>query len=347
MPNPSTHTDFSSVDFNGTIHEDVMNAIWDISDFPLPLMDMVGSGSADNHYHEWVEDALADPSVAWVADGADSDQDNTSLGVRLGNHTGIQTREVKVSQAAQDADSIGSIGSLGYQVMQRQKELRRNFEAAFLGIQGNVADSGDGVTPGNPAGLAAQLTQYDTGSGATGGGFSGGTWTAITPGSGVALTLTMIQDALEAAYNDGAQPSALMSVPAIIKNLSQYMFTSDSRIATLTRETQGVGKGGAAAAMSSVNVLISDFGMTIDFVPNRLQQTYTDTDGTPAPAAAVFLLDPSYLSIDWLTGFTVDPLAKTGLADKRLMHANGTICALNRDAGRVLLDIDPAQAVTT
>ncbi len=54
-----------------------------------------------------------------------------------------------------------------------------------------------------------------------------------------------------------------------------------------------------------------------------------------------------YVDISWLTGYTVDELAKTGLADKRLMHANGTICALNRNAGRVLLDINPTGAVTT
>ncbi len=98
MPNPSTHTDFASVDFNGTIREDVMDQIWDISDFPLPFTDLVGSSTAENHYHEWVEDELDDPVVGgWVADGADSDQDDSKLGLRLGNNTGILTKEVKVS----------------------------------------------------------------------------------------------------------------------------------------------------------------------------------------------------------------------------------------------------------
>lgn len=347
MPNPSTHTDFSSVDFNGTIREDVMDQIWDISDFPMPFSDMVGSNTAENHYHEWVEDELDDPTVGgWVADGADSDKDDSKLGARLGNHTGILTKEVKVSQAAQDANSIGSIASLGYQVMQRQKELRRDYESNFLGLQGNTADSGDGVTPGVPAGLATQLTQYDTGSGATGGGFSAGVWTEITPGARVALTETMIRDACQFAWYDGGNPTCIMSVPHVIRALSEYMFTSSSRIATLTRETEKIDKGGAAMAVGSVNVFLTDFGVTVDMIANRLQATYKDSSTTD-DAAAVYVIDPAYIDISWLTGFTVDELAKTGLSDKRLMHANGTVCALNRNAGRVLLDIDPTAAVTT
>ncbi len=339
--NPATHTEFASVDFNGTIREDVMDMIWDISNIPLPFTDLVGSDTADNHYHEWVEDKLSDPSTGgWVADGADSDQDDSKSGVRLGNHTGILTKEVKLSQALQDADSIGGMGGLGYQVMMRQRELRRNYEANFLGIQGNTADSGDGVTPGVPAGLATQCTQYDTGSGATGGGFASGVWTAITPGTRTALTETMVRDAAQAAWEDGSDVSVLMSVPGVIRKLSEYMFSSSSRIATMTRETVN----GDQTAMGSVNVFITDFGVTMDFVANRIQQTYAATGGD---AAALYLLDPAYARVSWLTGYTVDPLAKTGLADKRLMHANGTVCALNRDAHRVLLDIDPTAAVTT
>ncbi len=336
--NPATHQEFASVDFNGTIREDVMDQIWDISNIPLPFTDLVGTDTADNHYTEWVEDKLSDPALGgWVPDGADSDQDDSISGVRLGNHTGILTKEVKLSQALQDSDSIGGMGGLGYQVMMRQRELRRNYEANFLGIQGNTPDSGDGVTPGVPAGIGAQITQFDTGSGATGGGFSGGVWTPITPGAAVALTETMVRDAAQAAWEDGADPSVLMSVPSVIRKLSEYMFTSSSRIATLTRETVN----GDQTAMGSVNVFITDVGVTMDFVANRIQQTMA------ANAAAVYILDPAYARVSALTGYTVDPLAKTGLADKRLMHANQTVKVLNRNAHRVLLDIDTTASVTT
>lgn len=340
--NPGSSAALKAVASGGLISEDVMNQIWDISRIALPFTDMAGSDSADNSYTEWTEDALGDPELGgWVVDGADSDQNDVAHGERLGNQCGILRKEVRVTTRAQNSDTIGYSNALSYQVMMRQRELRRNVEANALGIQGSQADNGDD-TPGIPAGLAAQLTQYDTGSGATGGGFSAGVWTGITAGAaGVALTETMIRDACQAAWEDGADPSILMSVPSVIRKLSEYMFTSSSRIATLTRETSGKSAG---EAMGTVNTFLTDFGITVDFVPNRIQRTYATVDTNPA--AALFILDPAYVRLSYLHGYRVEPLAKTGLADKRMMSVDWTVKALNRDAGRVLLDIDPAEAVT-
>ena len=93
-----------------------------------------------------------------------------------------------------------------------------------------------------------------------------------------------------------------MSVPAVIQNLSEYMFTSNAPIATLQRETKSVGEGGAATAVAAVNVIISDFGQTITLTPNRLQQTYKDTGGTN-DAASVFLISPEYARASYLRGY--------------------------------------------
>lgn len=339
---PGSSAALKAVATGGLISEDVMNQIWDISRIALPFTDMVGSDSADNSYTEWTEDALGDPALGgWVVDGADSDQNDVAHGERLGNQCGILRKEVRVTTRAQNSDTIGYSNALSYQVMMRQRELRRNVEANALGIQGSQADNGDD-TPGIPAGLAAQLTQYDTGSGATGGGFSAGVWTGITAGAaGVALTETMIRDACQAAWEDGGDPSVLMSVPSVIRKLSEYMFTSSSRIATLTRETSGKSVG---EAMGTVNTFLTDFGVTVDFVPNRIQRTYATVDTNPA--AALFILDPAFVRLSYLHGYRVEPLAKTGLSDKRMMSVDWTVKALNRNSGRVLLDIDPAEAVT-
>lgn len=332
--------DLKAVDYRGTIAEDVMNRIWDISRIPLPFTDLVGSDSVSNAYAEWITDRLADPELGgWVVDGADSDQNDSRTGKRLGNHCGILTREVQVTERAQASRTIGTGNELSYQVMMRQRELRRNVEANALGNQGSQADNGDDE-PGIPAGLAAMVTQFDTGSGATGGGFAAGMWTAVTPGTPVALTETMIRDAAQEAWEMGADPSVLMSVPSVIRALSEYMFTSSSRIATLTRETRGEATG--ATALGSVNVFITDFGVTLDFVPNRIQRSY----GGATPAAALYVLDPAFARLSYLKGYRVAPLAKTGLADKRHMAVDWTLKCLNPDAHRVLMDIDPDAAVT-
>lgn len=334
--------DLKAVDDGGLIREDVMEQIWDISKIPLPYTDMVGSDGCDNAYFEWTTDKLADPETGgWAVDGADSDQNDSATGERIGNHCGILRKEVQVTGRARASDTIGRGDELSYQVMMRQRELRRNVEANALGIQGSQEDDGDTI-PGIPAGLAAMITQWDTGSGATGGGFAAKAWTEITPGAApVGLTETMLRDALQDAYEGGADISVLMSVPGAIRKLSEYMFTSSSRIATLTRETQGIGP---ADAIGAVNVFVSDFGSVIKFVDNRIQRPYNVAD--TGDGCAVYLLDPAYARLTFLRGYRVENLAKAGDADKRMMLVDFSNRVMNPDAHRVLLDIDPAADVT-
>ena len=327
----------------GLINEDVMSQIWDISQIPLPYMDLVGSDTVGNDYAEWTTDKLGDPALGgWVVDGADSDQDDSNTGSRIGNHCGILTKEVRVSTRARESDTIGRSDELSYQVMMRQREVRRNVEANLLGIQGSQASAPDAGTPGIPAGLAAMATKYDNGSGGTGGAFSSGNWSAWTPGAHTALTETMVRDACQEAWEDGSDPSVFMSTPSLIRALSEYMFTSSSRIATLTGETNNQGP---ATAMGSVNVFLTDFGVTLDLLPNRIQQSYLATNGT-TPVASGYVLDPAYARVSYLHGYRVEPLAKTGLSDKRLMAVDFTQKVLEPNAHRVIPDLDPAQAVT-
>lgn len=345
---PGTGASLAGVNYGGLIREDVMNKIWEIDNIPLPFTNLIGSDTIKNALYEWTTDELADPTIGgWVVDGADSDKTDNKTGARLGNQAGILTKEVRVTERAQAEDVIGRSNELSYQVSQRQKELRRDVEANALGIQASVADNGD-ATPGVVAGLQAMVTVYDNGSGFTPGAYTGGgIWSAFEPGTAQALTFGDVQGALSAAYTDNSDPAYLMSVPGVIEKLSAYMFTNNESIATLSRETAGVQKGGAATAVAAVNVLISNFGQTVTFVPNRIQRTYEDaTAVTPIQAAGVFLLDPMYHRLSMLKGYRVEPLAKTGLTDKRLMAVDWGQKVLNPKASRCIPDIDPTQAVT-
>ncbi|MFT3973161.1 MAG: DUF5309 family protein [Amaricoccus sp.] len=346
--------DLKDVDYQGLIREDVMDQIFDISRIPLPFSDLVGSDTADNSYTEWTTDRLADPALGgFVVDGSDHDRNDAKGGKRMGNHCGILTKEVQVSRRAQDSDTIGRSNELSYQVMMRQRELRRNVEATALSNQGSQDDNGDDE-PGIPAGLASQITMFDNGSGAVAGAFAAGHWTGLTPGTPTALTETDVRDALQEAWEGGADPQVLMSVPGVIRALSEYMFTSSSRIATLTRETRDVGSGGAGTAMGSVNVFITDFGVTVDFLPNRIQRmeaTWTlgavdEIAAVETGGAGVFILDPAFARMSFLTGYSMVPLAKTGLTDKRLMFVDWTVKALNPDAHRYIPSVDPTAEVT-
>ncbi len=89
------------------------------------------------------------------------------------------------------------------------------------------------------------------------------------------------------------------------------------------------------------------FGVTLEIIPNRLQQNtdYVDV-GTPGTTSTAFLVDPMYLAQSFLHNVRVESLAKTGLAEKRLMSADYTLKVLTEKAIGCIPAIDNTAPVT-
>lgn len=332
--------DLKAVTRGGLIREDVMDKIWDISKIPLPFTDMIGTSSAKNSYKEWTTDELAAPDLTnAVVDGSDASGNNTALGKRVGNHHQISDKVVRVSFRADASDTIGRTKELAYQLMRRQQELKRDVEAIVLSNQASVADNGDAV-PGKVGTLPSWIeTTHING---TAGGFDTATGLTVarTPdAAAVALTEDDIRDAVESIYTEGGDPTKLMTVPSIIRKISEYLFTSSARVATIMSD-QGKSRE-SAAALGSVNVFVTDFG-TLTMIPNRLQQVYTAT----TPAADVFIIDPEYLSMCYLQGYRTEMLAKTGLAENRQMSVDWSLIVHTEKAHGIIGNISTTAAVT-
>ncbi len=342
--------DLKAVVLDGLIGEDVMSQIMDISDIPLPLTSRIGSGSHDNSFAEWTLDRLADVDLTnAVVDGDDAGADESASGIRMGNHSQISAKTLRVSTRAQDSGTLGFAQALAYQILMRSSEARRDVEAIMMSVQASVADDG-ALVPGKSAGLGAYIVGTDIFGNATGSAVRGalgadGGWLdtetdgliAIpTAGTTVALAVSNIQDVAESIWTLGGDPSVIMLRPVLARALSTHLFTSSAQIATLTRDR---GEMGAAQAQMSVNILITDFGVTMDIVPNRLQQVaFTDNDN-------VYILDPSQIMISFLTGWNTAPLARTGTADNRQVSADWMLKVLNWESQGVVADVDPAAAV--
>ena len=336
--------DLSAVDFGGLINEDVMQKIWDISNIPLPFSDRVASDTVANAFTEWTQDRLqaVDIDNAQI-DGADTiGNQDTATGKRVGTHCQISTKTVKVSTRARESDTVGFSDTLAYQVMMRQRELRRDLEAISLEPQASIADDGAAV-PGRVGGFPSWL-ESSTFRGVAGadGGYSSGIVDAPTAGAARAGTETLIRDAAQSVWDLGGNPTVLMSTSGAIRGLSEYMFTSSARIATLQRNEQGMGAG---TAIGAVNVFLTDFGVTLEMTANRLQQTHVDSVATQV--VDVFLMDMEFVRHGFLHGFRVEPLSKTGLADNRQMAVDWTLKMLNEEAHGVVADIDDTLAWTT
>jgi hypothetical protein len=330
-----------AVPFGGLINEDVMQQIWDISKIPLPLQDLIGTGSHVHPYAEWTQDALAAPDVNnAVVDGADVSTDNSKTGNRVGNHTQQSVKRVKVSERAQGSDVIGQSNALAYQVTNRQLELRRDVDAIMAGQQASIADDGSAV-PGKSAGLGAWLTSH-TSFGASGanGGFNTSTGIVAAPTLGTkrAISEATLRDLCQNTYQDGGNPTVLMGRPALIRKVSEYLFSATAKVATMFTDV-GQEKG-AAVAKGAVNVFVTDFGVTLSMIPNRLMQT------SASATSSLYGITPDMLMKSDMKGIRTEPLAKTGTADSRLMVEDWTLKVLSEKAHFAYRDLDEAAAMT-
>lgn len=350
MAAPSDYLDTSdlkSVAAGGLIREDVLDQIFDISDIPTPFLDMIGTDTFTNSYSEWTEDRLIAPNLANAvvsgSDRASTDNDaNVTNARRVGNHAQISTKEVFVTTRGQATTSIGRSDEMGYQTARRLQELRRDVEAISLSTQASVLDDNN-ATPGKSAGAAAWIvTNTSLGAGGVVGGFVNGTKlvTAKTVGEGRVGSLAFISTQIENVYLLGGMPTVIMSVPQVTKRIAKFLFTT-VYAAKPTQNVEGTGQGVAQVSQGFMDVMKTDFGFTMQIVPNRLQQSYADAaGGTAQTVADVFGIDPRYWRLGLLYGWKVEPLAKLGLSDRKMLHVDWMLKALLERANFMISDIN-------
>lgn len=345
--------DLANVAVGGMIREDVMDQIYRIDPEETPFHDMAGRESASATYKEFTQEDLDSHDLTNArVDGADAGADSGATERRLGTYHQISDKVVKQSHRAQQVNSIASVGKLLRRIMLKQKALRRDCEAIALsnqaaqpgdGDEGNAATTGPGKTAGAPTWVVT-----NTSSGATGtppqysDNANKAGYPSVAAGAGTvrALSEATVKSMIEATYLAGGDVSVLMSTPAVISKYSEFHFGTDAKVATLQSDKPQGGPG-ELTAYKSVNVVATNFGITLELVQNRQQQLYNT--GT---AADVFLFDPEYWFISYLQGFRTEPLAKTGTADNRQITVDWAVGCSAEKANAVIRDIDPTAAVT-
>ena len=350
--------DLGGVPVGGTINEDLMQKIYDVSPVDRPFLDAIGSMTSDNTYKEWIrEDLAAAVSTNKRVDGSDSSALNdTRTGERLGNYHQLMSKTVRVSDRGRDVNTVGSSDELVRQLMKRQKELKRDEEAALT--SSNEAISGDSSTASQTAGVGAWIgtgqsaTNTDRGVGGAdpilSGNPGGAPTTGPVAGTKRALSEATVKSMVKAAYLKGGDITMAMSTPAVIDVFSNRLFASTAvaQIQTqvdqsnTTNASSGNGNaGGGVVAQGSVNIFVTNFG-TMELVPNRFQED------SSTGAADLYLLDPSTWEASYLSGYRTKELARNGLAENREITVDVTLCALNEEANAVVADIDYTVAAT-
>ena len=333
--------DMSSVTVGGLIREDMMNKIWDLSPVELPLTQRIGSGSCVNPRFSWTIDKLATPVITGQQiDGADqTSTNNATVGTRVNNFTEERVKVVQISNRSEAVDSAGSIGTLAVQLMKRQQELRRDIEATILSNNASLADNGTSVA-GRTGGLDSWLaTNVSIGATGTAAGFSTSTGLTVAygPGTKRAMSEAVFKDLLQSVYENGGEAMIVMARPPVVRKFSEFQFTSGARIATMQKDNRGA--TGPATALGAVNVYLSDWG-SVEIISNRMQAAIS------AGVSTLFIIDPSLLELTFLQGYVTQPLAKTGLAEKRQIVVDVGLRVGNQAGLAAYRDIDETLAMT-
>lgn len=286
-----------------TIREDLSDALASITPTETIFMSTIGTRNAENTYFEWSEVDLAAAGANRQIEG-DVGLSNSAPtnAVRKGNYTQISAKVVEVSSTATAVNGVADAQTVARQVAYKLSEMKRDMEKMLLD---NVAASaGASGTARQTAGLPAFLTSntaFGTGGAAgttSGSGEAGYPDAAATDGTQRAITEDILKGVIADCWDSGAEPSVVLcgsfnkqTISGFTGNATRYKEAEDSKL------------------NAAIDVYISDFG-ELQIVPARHIR-----------ARDVFVLDPNYAAVAYLQTAKQEPLAKTGLSERRLISA--------------------------
>lgn len=262
------------------IKEDVSDVISNVSPTKTPFTAMIGTDSTKNRQFQWLEDTLADPTMNAQVEGADaSDMTITPPNMR-NNVTQIFSKSFGISATEDAVDQHGRAKETAYQVIKRGKELKRDKELAYIGV-----DQAQVFTNSATARHTASATKMVDSS-------------VTIDGAAGHLTEAMILSAGQAGFTAGSDPSYLMIKPA--DSLIVAGFTGAAgRYREMTGDTKKL--------VNAVELYVSPFGELKVVLNRQLLST------------VAWLLDPEMWKDVTLRSWTREPLAKTGDSQRQLL----------------------------
>ena len=328
---------FTTYDAKG-LREDLSDLISDISPTTTPFQSNIGTRGAEATYFEWQTDALAAASATPVVEGQDlSAFTAIAPTTRLGNYCQINMRDFIISGTEQRVDKAGRASEVGYQAAKAAKELKRNVEkAALLNGVGAVvgATAAARVTAGFPGWLK---TNVDANAG-TKPSYTGATPTGAaqvwkTMKVPVAFTEAMLKTTMQSCFQSGGEPSMLMVGPHNKTVVSGFSGIAASRFNVTGAEPSVI--------IGAADIYVSDFG-NLSVVPNRFFTTIVDAGAGALLNDWAFLIDPDEVKISTLRPYSIETLARTGDADKRMALTEWGLQVSNEAAHGVIAGIKAA-----
>ncbi len=304
------------------VKPDVEEIIKNITPFETPVVTMAKSIKATGKYHEILNDELATASTNVNAEGDDDSASSSTPVVRTANRTQIIKSVASVSKTQEAVGMYGYKSQLAYELAKRGKECKMDLEFAASRNAASAASASGDTMAGLESSIATNVV-VAAGTGASTPGFSGGDTVAPTDptGAAVAITDTMLKNAMRLAWNNGGQPDMMVVGPVSKQTISGF-----SSIASVYRTIPESNKN-PVSIMAAADIYVSDFG-EIKVVPSRISRPQT-----------ALLIDTEYLGMATLRPFQTYDLGVTGDNHKSTIVFEGCVVCQSEKAHAKIVNV--------
>ena len=294
--------------------EDLIDTIFNIDSVEVPFSGNINKAKASAVLHEWQTQTLAAAAANAVVEGDDTTQSYTFAAItvtaRLNNRCQISRKDVVVSGTQDAVNKAGRAREIVYQMVLKNKELRRDMEFVLTNNQAPV--TGDSTTARQ---LRPLVGWYSTNVVANGGS-NGTTSAARTDGTQRPLTEALVKSGIQSAWTNGGMIDLIMCGPfnktivsTFAGNNTRMQDTSDKKL------------------VAAVDVYVSDFG-THKIVPNRFQR---ERD--------MHLLMSDMWAVAYLRPMKAKDLATTGDNEKGMLIVEYTLEARQQRGSALVADL--------
>ena len=272
--------------------ETLADIIYKVDSDETPIFSAIAKETSTGVFTEWQVQELAAASTNAVAEGADMADTGVTATSRLGNYHQISQKGYIVSKTLDAVDKAGRAREVAYQRVLKGLELRRDIEHSI----GNTDQARASGSTRQSASLSTWITNGSVG--ASAGAFATGDGTDVP----TALSLALLDDAVQDSWSDGGSPSLLVCSATNRANISDLAQSGTNLVTNQVNTTANK----APSFVGSVSVYMTDFG-TLDITPSR----FMGND-------RVFVIDPNFVCLSTLTGrnFAENDIANTGDAEK-------------------------------
>ena len=291
---------FSTYDQVG-LKEDVSDIISDISPTKTPFLSLIGNEKCTARFFEWQEDELAAPRDNAQIEGFTAADATLAATTLRTNYTQIFEKTIKITATSDAVSAYGRAKETAYQLTKAAKELKRDVERAYVGVNQAAVAGNASSTARRTASARAQMAAGQL----------------IDGGAPAALSEATLLTAGQAAYTAGGEPDILMIKPADALIVAGFTAASGRQ-----RDF-----GNEKKLVNVVDLYVSPYG-EYKVVLNRWIMSST-----------ALLFDPSMWSNVTLRPWTRETLAKTGDATSIMMVGEMGLKHKNHNADALIYDL--------